>query len=500
MAILMGTIFNDKKVLRGTILIGAFLFLSIISVSAHFFHAKYLAFVLVSLPLFFFKFNSFHFFILYGACELFFFESFLGTSYVWLFQISDACIIVFFACLVAAGKKRPSFSIPVNGLLLPLYLFIGYVAVMAIGPLFTTGPDFWLLWDCKRFLTLGLVAFFCFQPIFSPKKIIYILLTIVLFTTLHAMVNIGKFILTHERCLTWNEIYFANISIVGIILYFIISNKLLKILLASSVVLMFLGMLVAQTRTIWISTVFCLAIYLIMVLKSGAGRIKLKKIARAAVASISMAFAIYLLCEYAIGIDIKSYVVRRMVTGQRNELVDPSSSIGYRIYESYAIWKKRTLFGHGTGAYIYLVKPFKGKIKFMKWWSIHSEYFEILHKWGFVGLGLYLWFLYKFFRQSFQILQSKKKFVSSLGAIAFLSLLNTSIISLSSGYFGRVNMIFYDILLIGIVVNYYVPGNRQKNLRRFIEGGGTTFLTGRMTVEESSDGLKPNASMKSESL
>jgi len=53
-----------------------------------------------------------------------------------------------------------------------------------------------------------------------------------------------------------------------------------------------------------------------------------------------MAFAIYLLCEYAIGIDIKSYVVRRMVTGQRNELVDPSSSIGYRIYESYAIWKK----------------------------------------------------------------------------------------------------------------------------------------------------------------
>ena len=110
MAILMGTIFNDKKVLRGTILIGAFLFLSIISVSAHFFHAKYLAFVLVSLPLFFFKFNSFHFFILYGACELFFFESFLGTSYVWLFQISDACIIVFFACLVAAGKKKPSFS------------------------------------------------------------------------------------------------------------------------------------------------------------------------------------------------------------------------------------------------------------------------------------------------------------------------------------------------------------------------------------------------------
>jgi len=54
------------------------------------------------------------------------------------------------------------------------------------------------------------------------------------------MVNIGKFILTHERCLTWNEIYFANISIVGIILYFIIKNKLLKILLASSVVLMFL--------------------------------------------------------------------------------------------------------------------------------------------------------------------------------------------------------------------------------------------------------------------
>jgi len=137
----------------------------------------------------------------------------------------------------------------------------------------------------------------------------------------------------------------------------------------------------------------------------------------------------------------------------------------------------------------------------MKWWSIHSEYFEILHKWGFVGLGLYLWFLYKFFPGNHsKSCNRKKKFVSSLGAIAFLSLLNTSIISLSSGYFGRVNMIFYDILLIGIVVNYYVLGHRQKNLRRFTEDAGTTFLTGRMAAEESSEGIKPNASMRSESL
>jgi O-Antigen ligase len=457
----VGTIIIDNRALRGAIFLGLFLFLSIVSVSTHFFHAKYLAFIVVSFPLFFYKFNSYHFIILYSACELLFFESYLGTSYIWLLQISDACIIVYFASLIIVRNQGLSFSLPINGLLLPLYLFIGYVMVMAVGPLLKTGPDYWILWDCKRFLTLGLVAFFCVQPVFGPKRITSVLLFIVLFTTLHALVTIGKFVATHERCLTWNEIFFANISIVGVILYFFITNKMLKVMLLCSIAIIVTGMLVTQTRTIWISTVLCLAIYLSIVFKSKVSGINVKKVLGAAIAAVSIVIVVFVICKYALGIDIQSFIAHRMVAGHRNELADNTSSLGYRIYESYSIWKKRSLFGHGTGATLYLVQHVSGKLKFRHWWSIHSEYFEFLHKWGFVGLGLYGWFLYKFFGQSFHLLRSKKKFVSALGAIAFFSMLNTSIISITSGYFGRINMIFYDILIVGIVVNYF-PHNMQK--------------------------------------
>jgi len=146
----------------------------------------------------------------------------------------------------------------------------------------------------------------------------------------------------------------------------------------------------------------------------------LKKIAGAAVASISMAFAIYLLCEYAIGIDIKGYVVRRMVTVKENEFVTLHASIGYRIYESYAIWEKRTLFGHGTGAYIYLVKPFKGKIKFMKWWSIHSEYSKFFINGVSLASDYIFGFSTSFSGNHSKSCDRKKVFVHPLGAIAFL--------------------------------------------------------------------------------
>jgi hypothetical protein len=154
-----------------------------------------------------------------------------------------------------------------------------------------------------------------------------------------------------------------------------------------------------------------------------------------------------------------------MTITDNTELINPFSSLGYRIYESVSVWLKRSLWGHGTGAYLYLFQTQMGRMKFLYWQSIHCEYMEILHKWGFFGLGLYFVFIATYLFQSFKLFISKKKFVSLIGAIAFLTFSNTLIISVTSGYMFRVNMLMWVNLMIGVIVNYRT--RLLKNKQRF---------------------------------
>ena len=437
------------------------LYLLLLSITAHFFHGNVIAFVLMPFALFFYEISSYRFFLLYMAGYLLFFEAYMPTSGVAFIHTPDVCLGVFLI-LYLFFKRDYTFSIPLDKCLLPLYLFILYVFIMAVPVFNLRGIDGSLISDVKKFAILSTVVFFVQEPIFNPKKIYALLFAIVAYSSAYGLLQLVNYEFTHNRVVTWNEIYFGNALIIAVVMLTTIKNiKFKKVLIVLSVML-FVSLLITQTRSIWISTCLSLVLYMLVVLRSKFKKIQFVSVVKVAGSILVFFVVLQIIAQVALHTDIVSFLLKRLTQGEKNELVSPYASLGYRIYESYNVWLHRSFWGHGTGSFLYMFQTQMHMFKFVNWWSIHCEYMEILHKWGFFGLGLYLWFLTVYFITSFKLMLSKKKFISSLGAIAFFLFFNTAITSITSGYVFRANIILLDILLVGIVVNYSNRNNRMK--------------------------------------
>jgi hypothetical protein len=131
--------------------------------------------------------------------------------------------------------------------------------------------------------------------------------------------------------------------------------------------------------------------------------------------------------------------------------------MGYRIYESYMVWRNKTLFGHGSGARILLLFTQWYPPRFIKWWAIHSGYFDLLHKYGFIGLGLYISIILLMLKRGMFLMRTRKRITQTFGTIVFLTLLNHAAVSITSQCFFRENVMIYIVLLIGIVEYYGRP-------------------------------------------
>jgi hypothetical protein len=264
------------------------------------------------------------------------------------------------------------------------------------------------------------------------------------------------------RVVTWNEIYFGNALIIAVVMLTTVKSAQFKKVLVVLSVILFVSLLITQTRSIWISTCLSLVLYMLVLLRNKIKKIQFVSVVKVVSSMLVFLVVLQIIAQAALHTDIQSFLLKRLTEGGKDELISPYASLGYRIYESYNVWLHRSFWGHGTGSFLYLFQTQMHINKFINWWSIHCEYMEILHKWGFFGLGLYVWFLVVYFITSFKLMLSKKKFTSSLGAIAFLIFFNTAITSLTSGYIFRANMILLDILLVGIVVNYSNRSNHMK--------------------------------------
>lgn len=444
---------------KGMYVVVACIYLTFVGYVANRFGLPSLSILLAPLPLLAFKFDTFQFLVYYIAVDLLFFEaSHIGSVFHFL-QPADSCLFVFIVLYFIKYHNRFSVTIPINSILVMLYLFIFYVFIMAINPWLTKGNDHWLLFDLKKYVVLATAAFFCSQPIFGPKKIVYILLAFVIFTNIYGLITVINFLYSNDRQICWNEIYFGNMFIVSIVLITILRNKTARICLGICVFISGAAILATQTRSIWLSTPVCTLVYLAFFFRRIIHSIDSKKLTRAAVVLLLSFLVIEILMKVTVHSDLIAFVMERMAKFQNNELVDPFSSLGYRMFESYNVWIHRTFWGHGTGAYLYLFMTQLQDKKFTYWWSIHSEYMEVLHKWGFFGLGLYCLFLAVFLFKGLQLFFSRNKFIAAMGAVVFFTVLNTIIISLTSGYMIRVNMLIWDIIMIGIITHY---GKRRK--------------------------------------
>jgi hypothetical protein len=437
-------------------LIASLAFLAATSVVTHLTQQTWLGFALAPLPLLFYRMDGFRMMLLSLAAYLLFYECFMPGSNFLFFNTPDSMLLVFIAATLFFSPRFPEFRLPVSGGLIPLYAFILYGLALSIQPLLQFGLDFYVMRDVKNLLFLLLVPLLCRrgEPLFDPKGIFRLLLAVVVLTTLHSVVLLSDFIVYGGRPVSWNEVFLADSVLIIPILLALHPGRRTRLLLYCCLPICLIGLLATQTRGLWLSCLISYSLYMVLrLVKSRTLKIgSLLKGAQVALVLLVMAEA---LLRISMGVGVLEFVQARMMTHSNNELVNPYSSLGYRIHESLVVWEKRTWFGHGSGARLYLFFTQLGMSKFINWWSIHSEYFEMLHKYGFVGLGIFMWFILSLLRRSLRMGMRGKAFPSALGFVAFTTLLNHCLVSITSGYLVRENVMLYMVLLVGIVERYY---------------------------------------------
>jgi O-antigen ligase len=397
------------------------------------------AFALIPFAFLFAKLNPYRFLVLWiGSC-LCLVETYRST---FLFvSASDALPIAYaFLLILFALPKGFRFRVPMNSAFVPLYLFIALA--LALAPrAFGESPPLGFAFDLK------MISLMAFIPVLialegperEPKKIFLLAGTVIVFSSLHAVELLLRFLLLgDQRPITWTGIFLANsllFCVLGLQLPF---SSRVRWLLRIALVLCALAIVVMQTRGLWISTFFCLGLlFLGTLLRMGRRmfRFLLRFVLIAGVGLVAINFGFIALG----GQSLAAFVTRRLSDLEWIGLLDPYSSTGYRIHESWAVWDERTFWGHGPGATINLFFTQMDKSEFMDWWSIHSGYFEILHKFGFVGVILVGWMGLALFLKGWKLARRKNPWEHAAGAGVMLMLLNHAVYSISSNEFNRPN-------------------------------------------------------------
>lgn len=447
------------------ILVFTAVFLSILSLVTHLTGIGLFGAVLFPLALVFIGFNPAAFLLVSLAGFIIFFEAFSHASNIGPLNTPDLVLAAFMIHALLA-RRTLTFTVPVSGLLITLYAFLLYALARSIGPAMTVGPfDNWLFRDVKCLFYLGMAAYICRSKYLGPKNLTLLLLAIVCMTAVHGAICIFESIRTGTRAITWNEIYMADGVVLAVVLLSIPQLRSWNRLLITSLVITVLSLLVTETRGIWIATTASLFLYgAIALLVSDRARIaRIRK--NVAIAAMVAAVVIGFL-KVAMNFSVIGKITGRLGQGSVVELADPYSSMGYRLHESYVVWENRTWLGHGSGAGLHLFFTQLGKSQVMDWWGIHSEYFEVLHKYGFIGLGLFLVFLGMLAWRAMRIAMSPKILDRSMGLAVLLCLSNHAVASITSGYLIREHVMIFLLLLIVITERFHPAAARSRRLSK----------------------------------
>jgi O-antigen ligase len=332
---------------------------------------------------------------------------------------------------------------------------------MSIPSLTKLGKDYYVLLDIREILIFLLVPFLLLYKKIRIKDYLILLLVIIYSTTFLAVNIIISYLITKDRILTWNETFFADAILLAMIMIFYLKSTKIKLFLSVFGVLCFFAMLFTQTRSIWLSCVICAVILLIIELFRN---FNLKKILKSTSVLI-VAVLVIISMGSIFKNTITNLVVNRFSEFEVTELINPASSTGYRMYESYMVIRNATLFGHGAGARLFLVDTQGKKLQWHYWWSIHCEYFEILHKFGYIGLGLFLAFLLVYFWRAFMLVLHPKKLIHTIGLVSMLIMLQHCIVSITSGYLIRDNIVPFLVILIILVEIGWIQRKKYNNIR-----------------------------------
>jgi hypothetical protein len=335
---------------------------------------------------------------------------------------------------------------------------VAYCSVMTLPTLQRYGGDPYVLLDINDCLMLLLAPVIFISNKLTLKNYMVIILTIVLSSAIYGAVINCSYFTSPDRKLTWNETFFADAIILSIILIQYLKNVKIKKILVVSTIICFLSMIFTQTRSIWLSCMVCCSIFFVVKLFKN-----FKKFGKLFL-RISFVFIILIGAQEVFNNKVTSLITKRMTDFKVEELINPASSTGYRIYESYMVIRNASWFGHGSGARLHLVDT-PGKMKWHYWWSIHDEYLEILHKYGFFGLGIFLLLLSVYIYKAVILAFHRNSTLQTIGLITLLIMLQHCIISITSGYLIRDNIVPFIALLISLVETGW---NRRLFYRRIV--------------------------------
>jgi O-antigen ligase len=430
-------------------------YLAILSIATHLSGQGWLGFLLAPAPMVFLRLDAFRFMLLALSGYLLFFEASNPAANFEYFNNPDLMVLAYMLLYLFNRRGFAVFRLPLSRGLLPLYAFILYGLALSVGPLAEFGPDLYVIRDVKNLLFLCLVPVLCRRDerALDPKPLFLLLLAILVFTAAHAVVVLTDFVATGARVVTWNEVFFADGVLIAPILLGLDLTRATRRILVACLALCLLGLIAAQTRGLWLSVIVSFALYMAMRMRHSR-RFGVGALLNRLPLILLLLAAIELILRFSSGKGAADFLMNRLSASQSNELVDPWSSLGYRIHESLVVWEKRTWFGHGSGARLYIFFTQLGMSKFINWWSIHSEYFEILHKYGFAGLGLFLWFLAATLRRAWKVAMSGSRYPSAIGYVAVITLVNHGVVSITSGYLVRENVMLYMVLVVAMVERY----------------------------------------------
>jgi O-antigen ligase len=437
------------------------LYFAALSVAARIVHFAPPFILLAPLSLLFVRLNAYRFLVILIAGYVLFFRPGTPGTVSQGLLISDSLTLAFlFMMLISPSSKPGEVRIPFSGTLAGIYALVAYVLVLTPMAVMKYRPEY-VLFDLKNFFYFLLIPVLLVFDGSSrePKKFVRLVGTFLIFEFFHSLLVIGEFMITRGRVLTLNEIFISDAVIISLLFLRLPLRTRTIWLLRLALAVFLLALLIVQTRGVWASTAAALMLFYFLDFFQNKNFRVASLLRRAAITAVLFGIA-DVAVRILSGNSVVGFIKNRLAQGDMKELVDPYSSTGYRLHESWAVWTERTNFGHGPGASLHLFFTLSGKGGFTDWWAIHSGYFEILHKLGFVGLGIVFWLFGSYYFLGRRMTKSPSRTVSVFGAILSTVIVNHAVVSISSGYMFRHGVLMW-ILLFFIAERLRTPKKRQ---------------------------------------
>ncbi len=362
------------------------------------------------------------------------------------------CLFVYFNfCLKELKIKKTKLN-------LPIAFFLGLAFVQAVRGFLISNPPKWVGTEFFAYLGLGVV--FLVTTLCDKKEIIKKFFQLLIIVSYYqAIIGLWTYFQVGHRI--GGHFFGTFPSLVALVLLNLSfytrekSKKLIYFLLSMPLVL---HLLLSFTRGYWLgfltALLFSYGIYIIN--SEYSFKKKVLRFLKGAVAfAVTITLLVSILQPFLSGGSVFGQVSKRFVSSFSAKFSPQTGSNVARLIEYRVCWdkiKKNPIFGYGVGYTVPVINPVRHRRT--EEWGIHQFYLMITLKMGLIGLLVFLWIFYVFFREGLK--ESKKiedSYYKGLSYGFMANLIEQLVISFTNHPFATVDNNFYlAFAMAGVMV------------------------------------------------